>query len=258
MNTKDLLELLDHVSGGKVSAREALDRINSQSFIQAAHGLNLDIQRKMRTGISEVVFGPGKSLEQLVCAVSTLSADKGPVMVTRLDKSQGRGLLERFPQGQFLEVPGIFMVNKDICFQEPWPDQGRVMVVSAGGADLPVALEAMVTCAFFDLEAGLVSDVGVAGLHRLFPWLENLNRAEVIIVAAGMEGALPSVVAGLCSRPVLAVPTSVGYGAGQGGLAALMAMLSSCAPGVSVLNIDNGFGAACFAVKMLGRADGQK
>ncbi|MFW5730247.1 MAG: nickel pincer cofactor biosynthesis protein LarB [Desulfonatronovibrionaceae bacterium] len=258
MFKSNLLELLNSVAKGQLSPQEARDRIHAQSFIQADGGLNLDIQRRMRTGVSEVVFGPGKTLNQLECAISILAENNGPVMVTRLERSQGLALLERFPQGNYLEVPGIFIVNKDINFQDIWPDQGRVMVVSAGGSDLPVALEALVTCAFFDLDAGLVSDVGVAGLHRLFPWLEKLNQAEVIIVAAGMEGALASVVAGLCSRPVLAVPTSVGYGAGQGGLAALMAMLSSCAPGVSVLNIDNGFGAACFAVKMLGKGDGRK
>lgn len=251
MLKKDLLKILDKVSTGAISPDQALQGIAHSPFQDAAEGLSLDTHRGIRTGVSEVVFGPGKSLAQLHCAVETLSGADTPVMVTRVEEQYGLALEEGFPAGKYWKIPRIFMLNKEIDLSSPWPEQGRVLIVSAGGADLPVAMEALATALFFNLEAGLVSDVGVAGLHRLLPRLEILSRAEIIIVVAGMEGALPSVIAGLCDKPVIAVPTSVGYGTCFQGVTALLAMLSSCAPGISVVNIDNGFGAACFAVKML-------
>jgi len=254
MLKKELLELLDKISSGTISPDEALKNIVHRPFLEAAQGLNLDTHRGIRTGVSEVVFGQGKSLEQLISAVETLSQSGNPVMVTKVDEQSGLGLKEHFG-GTYLQIPKIFILNKDIDLSHPWPAQGRVLIISAGGADLPVALEALTTCLFFNLKAGLISDVGVAGLHRLFPHLETIYRSEIIIVAAGMEGALPSVIAGLCDKPVLAVPTSVGYGTSFNGITPLLAMLTSCAPGISVVNIDNGFGAACFAVKMLQTAD---
>ncbi len=251
MLKNELLEILIKVSSGSVSPDEALQGIVHHPFLEAAGGLNLDTHRGLRTGISEVVFGPGKSYEQLCSAVETLSRGDSPVMVTKLEQASGLALAERFPGGKYWKIPKVFIFNKDIDLSLPWPAQGRVLIISAGGADLPVAMEALSTCLFFNLPAGLIPDVGVAGLHRLFPHLETLSRAEIIIVVAGMEGALPSVIAGLCDKPVIAVPTSVGYGASFNGITPLMAMLTSCAPGISVVNIDNGFGAACFAVKML-------
>lgn len=251
MLKNDLLKILDKVSTGQISPDQALQGIVHTPFLDAAEGLSLDTHRGLRTGVSEVVFGPGKSLEQLYCAVETLSISDTPVMVTRVEKEPGLALEQRFPGGKYWEIPKIFMLNREIDLSPPWSDQGDVLIVSAGGADLPVAMEALGTALFFNLEAGLISDVGVAGLHRLLPRLEILSRAEIIIVVAGMEGALPSVIAGLCDKPVVGVPTSVGYGASFNGVTALLAMLSSCAPGISVVNIDNGFGAACFAVKML-------
>lgn len=247
----ELIKILSSVADKDITPEQALKNIVRHPFLEAAGGLSLDTHRGLRTGISEVVFGPGKSLDQLANAVETLSGSGGPVMVTRLDKDAGLALEERFPGGKYQERPRVFILNKDVDLSFPWPGQGRVLIISAGGADLPVALEALATCLFFDLEAGLVSDVGVAGLHRLFPHLEAISRADLLIVAAGMEGALPSVVAGLTDKPVVAVPTSVGYGTSLGGVTPLLAMLSSCAPGISVVNIDNGFGAACFAVKMM-------
>ncbi len=251
MLKNELLKILDRVSAGHISPEEALKNIVRHPFLEAAGGLNLDTHRGLRTGVSEVVFGPGKSPEQLCTAVETLSSCKAPVMVTKLEKESGLVLKECFPGGTYWDIPKVFVLNKDIDLSHPWPAQGRVLVISAGGADLPVALEALATCLFFNLEAGLVSDVGVAGLHRLFPHLEKMSRAKIVIVVAGMEGALPSVIAGLCDKPVVAVPTSVGYGTSFSGITPLLAMLSSCAPGISVVNIDNGFGAACFAVKMM-------
>jgi len=250
MLKNELLDILNKVSSGMVPPEEALKAIAHQPFLEAACGLNLDTHRGIRTGVSEVIFGPGKSLDQLYSAVEGLSLGKAPVMVTKVEKESGLALEERFPGGKYWDTPKVFILNKDIDLFPPWPVQGRVLVVSAGGADLPVAMEALATLLFFNLSAGLVSDVGVAGLHRLFPHLDNLSRAGIVIVVAGMEGALPSVIAGLCDKPVIGVPTSVGYGTSFNGVTPLLAMLSSCAPGISVVNIDNGFGAACFAVKM--------
>ncbi len=255
MLKNQLLEILNKVSSGLISPGEALKNIVHHPFIEAAQGLNLDTHRGLRTGVSEIVFGPGKSLEQLQTAVETLSLGGTPVMVTKLEEQPGLGLEKGFPGGRYWNIPKVFILNKDIDLSSPWPGKGKVLIISAGGADLPVALEALATSLFFDLDAGLISDVGVAGLHRLFPHLETISCSEIIIVAAGMEGALPSVIAGLCDKPVVAVPTSVGYGTSFSGITPLLAMLSSCAPGVSVVNIDNGFGAACFAVKMLLASD---
>ncbi len=227
-----------------------MNQIVHHPYQEAANGLNLDLHRGMRTGISEVVFGQGKSIDQLHSAVETLARDKNPVLVTKVGQDNGLDLEKRFPGGRYWDVPGVFILNKQLDLSHPWPGTGRILIISAGGADLPVALEALTTCLFFDQQAGLISDVGVAGLHRLFPHLDTLSRAEILIVVAGMEGALPSVVAGLCDKPVVAVPTSVGYGTNFSGVTPLLAMLTSCAPGISVVNIDNGFGAACFAVKV--------
>ncbi len=252
MLKSELLKILMQVSSGSLSPDEALKGIVQHPFVEAAHGLNLDTHRGLRTGVSEVVFGPGKSLAQLCGAVKTLSEGKKPVMVTKIEQGSGLDLQKRFPEGKYWDIPGVFLLNKDIDLAHPWPALGRTLIVSAGGADLPVALEALATCLFFNLDAGLVSDVGVAGLHRLFPHLEALSQAEIVIVVAGMEGALPSVIAGLCDKPVIAVPTSIGYGTSFSGITPLLAMLTSCAPGIAVVNIDNGFGAACFAVKVMG------
>lgn len=252
----ELFELLSQVSNGDISTEQALARIGHLPFIQADHGLNLDPHRGIRTGISEVVFGPGKSLEQLYSAVEILAARQTPVMVTKLDEPKGCALAEKFPEGKFWKVPGIFVLNGNTDLDFPWQEYGEALIVSAGGADLPVAIEALAACQFFGVDAGFISDVGVAGLHRLLPHIDSLYKARVIIAVAGMEGALPSVVGGLCDTPVVAVPTSVGYGTSLSGITPLLAMLTSCAPGIAVVNIDNGFGAACFAVKMLRKSQG--
>ncbi len=252
MLKNELLDILRKVSSGSIAPDEALKTIVRRPFLEAAGGLNLDTHRGLRTGVSEVVFGPGKSLEQLYSAVESLSRGKAPVMVTKLEKEPGLALEGRFPGGKYWDTPKVFILNKHVDLSDPWPDKGRILIISAGGADLPVAMEALATVLFFNLEAGLISDVGVAGLHRLFHHLETISSAEIVIVVAGMEGALPSVVAGLCDKPVVAVPTSVGYGTSFNGITPLLAMLSSCAPGIAVVNIDNGFGAACFAIKMAG------
>lgn len=209
-----------------------------------------DPMREKRTGVGEVVFGQGKSLEQIVTAVTALR-DQHPVLVTRLAADTGQALARRFPEGTLWSDAGLFCAGRDIMTPSP-EDEAEVVVVTAGTTDLPVAREALGSALFFGLKARLVADVGVAGIHRLMAHMDILKRARVVIAVAGMEGALPSVLGGLIQAPLIAVPTSVGYGASFGGLAALLAMLNSCAPGIGVVNIDNGFGAAALARKILG------
>ena len=185
-----------------------------------------------------------------------LQTNNEPVLVTRLRKTQCNYLQKKFHEGKAWPDPGLFILNKDIDLSPPWPEYGEVLIIAAGTSDLPIALEALGTALFLGISAGLISDVGVAGLHRITPHLANISQAKALIVIAGMEGALPSVLAGLVDKPIVAVPTSVGYGTNFSGLTPLLAMLNSCAPGISVVNIDNGFGAACFLFKMLQNMQG--
>lgn len=212
----------------------------------------LDFSRRERTGFGETVFGAGKTPEQLA-GIFTAFAEKGqPVLATRVTKVQAdavasSGLKVKYdPAGRLLELSG-----------KPRKLAGRVAVLTGGTADIPVAEECAGTIEFFGGKVDRFFDVGVAGLHRLLGVIDNVRKADVVIAVAGMEGALPSVVSGLVSSPVVAVPTSVGYGAGAGGVAAALAMLNSCAEGVSVVNIDNGFGAAVVACRMLRRMKGR-
>lgn len=246
-----LKDILDKVARGEITPKDALQTLDLELVRREACGVTLDPYREYRAALGEVVFGPGKDNEQLKTAVAGLHASGDPVMATKLTPGQGEFLAREFPEGKFWERPGLFILGKRVSLDEPWPEQGDVVIVSAGSSDLSVALEALGTALFFDLDAGLISDVGVAGLHRLSPHLKTLTKARAVIVAAGMDGALPSVIGGLCPCPVIALPTSVGYGASFSGLAALLTMLNSCAPGNAVVNINNGFGAACFAAKLL-------
>jgi NCAIR mutase (PurE)-related protein len=222
-------------------------------FEQLMDGVTVDTHRRLRTGTPETIFAQGKSMERLLAAIRGLAGEDGkqPVLISRADQAQGEALLRVFPGGHWCREAGLFSLGVPIPLTPPWPDRGDLMVLTAGTSDMPVALEALGTAVFHGVSAGLAPDTGVAGLHRLRPWLPILDKARVLIVAAGMEGALPSVVAGLTGKPVLAVPTSVGYGAAAGGYAALLGMLSSCSPGIAVCNIDNGYGAAMFACRVL-------
>lgn len=212
----------------------------------------LDFTRRERTGFGETVFGAGKTPDQLA-GIFAAFAEKGlPVLATRVTKEQadtvaGSGLKVKYdPVGHLLVLPGKV---------KRLP--GRVAVLTGGTADIPVAEECAGTIEFFGGKVDRFFDVGVAGLHRLLGVIDDVRKADVVVAVAGMEGALPSVVSGLVSSPVVAVPTSVGYGAGAGGVAAALAMLNSCAEGVSVVNIDNGFGAAVVACRMLRRMKGK-
>lgn len=202
----------------------------------------LDHQRPLRNGFPEVVFGQGKTKEQIVDIACSLAAAGSTVLVTRTNKDVYDAVASCLP-AQFNELARTIVVPAG----EITSTGGRVAVLSAGTADLPVAEEAAVTATVMGNEVERIFDVGIAGIHRLLDRLEQVRRADVVIAVAGMEGALASVVAGLIDRPVIAVPTSIGYGANFGGLAALLAMLNSCAVGVGVVNIDNGFGAAALA-----------
>ncbi len=254
MNREHLRQLFEAVAQGRLTPSQAVDQARVQPFLHMGCGINLDTHRELRTGQGETVFGQGKDAEQVVAAVAGLSSSGRPVLATRIDQAQADALLQAFPRGAYWPRPRLFALGAALPVTEPWRNHGEVLIVSAGSADLPVALEAFGTAAFFKLDAGLVSDVGVAGLHRLQPHLGALLQARLLIVAAGMEGALPSVLAGLTGKPIIAVPTSVGYGASFQGLAALLAMLNCCTPGVAVMNIDNGYGAACMAAKILTEA----
>jgi NCAIR mutase (PurE)-related protein len=200
----------------------------------------LDEERQDRTGYPEVVYCGGKTEDQSFAIIRALHERGVPALATRVAPSLAARVLSAFPEAAFDETARTITLG---VFCEPQNRQGLIAVVCAGTSDMPVAMEAARTAEFFGSVVELVCDVGVAGIHRLFSRLSDIRKARVIIAVAGMEGALPSVLAGLVSAPVIAVPTGIGYGASFGGLSALLGMLNACAPGVSVVNIDNGFGA---------------
>lgn len=250
MNSTELKELLGALQEGRVSLDQALERLQRLPFEDIGVAM-IDHHRELRQGAPEVVFGEGKSSAQLEAIVARMQERGGNILVTRLDAAKGAALLALHPAGSFDPDGRTFtLVQKAV----PTAGRGTIAVVAAGTSDLPVAREAAVTARLLGHPVEELVDVGVAGLHRLFARAEVLRRAAVIIVVAGMEGALPSVVGGLVAAPVIAVPTSVGYGAAFGGVAALLGMLNSCAAGVTVVNIDNGFGAA-FAAHRINRGE---
>lgn len=257
MTPEELQELLEEVARGKVDPTSAAQRLKSGPFRTEELGFaTLDHHRSIRQGSAEVVFGEGKTVEEAVEIAFHLSESGVPVLLTRLDPEKRAALKTRFPEGRMNERARTFMVNPP----EEMGSQGDrpfVAVISAGTSDLPVAEEAVEVCVSMHVPVERFYDMGVAGLHRILSRTAQLRSAAALVVAAGMEGALPSVVGGLVSAPVFAVPTSVGYGASFKGLAALLGMLNSCAPGVTVSNIDNGLSAGIAAarvVKLLGRA----
>jgi NCAIR mutase (PurE)-related protein len=210
--------------------------------------LRLDLARTARTGLPEVVFGAGKTRAQIERSLRGLYEDAGFALATRVAPPDGEALQQVLPSARYDDVARTL-----VCGERPRTGL-RVAVVCAGTSDLPVAAEAARTLDALGHDAFERYDVGVAGLHRILEAAPELDRCQVVIVVAGMEGALPSVVAGLVKAPIVAVPTSVGYGASFGGLAALLAMLNACAPGIAVVNIDNGFGAAAIAHKIVSTA----
>ena len=244
MNKKDILIRFQE---GQLSLEEAaslLEGIDDMGFA------SLDLSRNKRNGFPEIIYGEGKTKEQIEKIIESLEKENLPVLATRVDSEKGKYLLEKIPHGFYYETARAFVVN-------PTPIQSEhyIAVVTAGTSDMPVAEEAAITAETFGNPVKRIYDVGVAGIHRLFNRLDDIRGASVIIVIAGMEGALVSVVAGLVDVPVIPVPTSVGYGSILQGLTTLMSMLTSCASGVTVVNIDNGFGAA-YSASMINQIRG--
>ena len=237
MRPDDLRALLRRVRRGAVSPAAAARAIGGAPLERLGFA-TLDHQRALRLGVPEVVFGAGKTPRDLVAIAGRLYARSGLVLATRVSAEGSRALLAAYPFARSYERSGIVVLRRS----KP-KVRGRVLVVCAGTADLPVAEEAAVTAETLGSRVELVADVGVAGLHRLLAHGAKLRAARVLVVVAGLEGALPSVVGGLVDRPVIAVPTSVGYGAHFSGLAPLLSMMNSCAPGITVVNVNNGFGA---------------
>jgi NCAIR mutase (PurE)-related protein len=246
MDPEGLKELLERVREGALSPDDAARRLATLPYEDLGFA-KVDHHRALRRGFPEAVFGAGKTPEQIVAIVGRIAAHGQRVLVTRTSAEVHRRVAEVLPEARYHEAARCLTVEKGPAPHLP----GRIAVAVAGTSDLPVAEEAAVTAVFHGAEVDRIYDVGVAGLHRLLDRAETIRRADVVIVVAGMEGALPSVVAGLVDSPVVAVPTSVGYGASFQGLAALLAMLNSCASGVGVVNIDNGFGAAHLACLIL-------
>lgn len=249
-----LLKLLETVAAGKLDAVTALERIAWSPVEEVAKGgeeppfARIDHHRATRQGFPEVVFSQGKEAAQVVEICARLATRGTGFLATRADEVVRSALLARFPNA--VAHASARIVHLAPAAPVPPIGTGPVLVLSAGTSDLPVAEEAAVTAAAFGNTVERLYDVGVAGIHRLLREADTLSRAAVVIVVAGMEGALPSVVGGLVRGPVIAVPTSVGYGAAFGGAAALLGMLNSCAAGLTVVNIDNGFGAACAATRI--------
>lgn len=250
MDERALKKLLKEVKRGKRSTAKALKDLRTLPFKDFGFA-KLDFHRPLRKGFPEVIFCPGKTKPQIVKIFRELSKKHDTVLATKAEREVFVRVKEVCPDAVYHEEARLIVFQKGKRKDSKRKKSG-IVVLTAGTSDIPVAEEAAVTCEIMGCGATRIYDVGVAGIHRLMGNMKQLSRAKCIIVAAGMEGALASVVGGLVSCPVIAVPTSVGYGANFHGLAALLAMLNSCAPGISVVNIDNGFGAGYFAAMLIG------
>jgi NCAIR mutase (PurE)-related protein len=240
MNKHDLTSLLQAIREGQTPVEEGVVQLCQLPFEDVGVAL-IDHHRELRQGVPEIVLGESKSLEQLQTITKAMAAKGGNILITRLNAGKAEALRDAFPEAEYdKDARTLTLIQQPIAEN----GEGTVLVICAGTSDIPVAREAVVTARMLGNRVEELVDVGVAGIHRLLAQGEKLQNASVIIVVAGMEGALPSVVGGLVSVPVIAVPTSVGYGAAFSGIAALLGMLNSCASGVTVVNIDNGFGAA--------------
>lgn len=249
MNEQNALHILRQVQEGSLTPEQGAKALQGETYIALGYA-TVDTQRKARQGVTEVIYGASKTPEQILGICSAL-AERGEtnILVTRCSREAAE-LLEKHLPVRYHEIAHIA-----VAVPAPQEQTGNIAVVAAGTSDLPVAEEAAITAETLGNQVQRIYDVGVAGIHRLLARVEDLRKARVIIAVAGMEGALASVVGGLVSAPVIAVPTSVGYGASFGGVAALLAMLNSCASGVSVVNIDNGFGAG-YQASLINRMEG--
>ena len=246
MNPEKIEKILSKLSKGDCSVGEALEQLRTLPYDDLKFA-KLDSHRELRKGIPEAIYSPGKTDRQILEIAARIIARKDEAVFTRMNEKVYRKLKGRFgpkvrwyPEARIVTIGVTKRISK-----------GKVLIVTAGTSDIPVAEEAAVTCELLGCKVERLYDVGVAGMHRLTSNLKQFDSADVIVVLAGMEGALPSVVAGLTSKPVVAVPTSVGYGASFGGMAALLGMLSSCSSGIGVVNIDNGFGAGALATVII-------
>jgi NCAIR mutase (PurE)-related protein len=236
-------KLLENIKEGTTSVDEAMESLKTLPYEDIGYA-QIDHHRSLRKGFPEVVLGSDKTSDQIVGIVERLEAHGANILVTRVDDAKAHKVTKRLPRVKYDPISRtIIRINKE----PPRRGIGSILVVTAGTSDIPVAEEAVITAELMGNKVDKLFDVGVAGIHRLLSKSSLINKATVIIVVAGMEGALASVVGGITDKPVIAVPTSIGYGASFGGLSALLGMLNSCAPGVAVVNIDNGFGAAFMA-----------
>jgi NCAIR mutase (PurE)-related protein len=254
MDTNKLRHLLTEVQAGQVSVEQALDRLRDLPYDDIGYA-RLDVHRSLRQGLPEVVFCQNKTIEQATGILERLWQHHERVLATRVSSEMAAGIQARLPDARYDSTSRLLSLARSEL-PPPAEDAPYALVVSGGTSDLPVAEEAAQTVEFLGSQAERAYDVGVAGVHRLLDERERLFGADVVISVAGMEGALTSVVGGLVACPVVGVPTSVGYGANFAGLSALLAMLNSCAPGVAVVNIDNGFGAGVYAHLILRRMQG--
>ncbi len=238
----DYEKILKDVYQRKISVKKAKELLKALPFINKRN-YKIDTHRVLRKGVSEIVFGENKTLADLRKIIKEYQKIKENCIITRLDKEKAEFLKKEFKEAEYYEKARIFA----LLFEKKKRKKGNILVITAGTADIPIAEEAAVICELLGNRTKRLYDVGVAGIHRLFHYYPALQKARVIIVVAGMEGALASIVGGLVSKPVIAVPTAVGYGAHFSGLAPLLTMLNSCAPGVCVVNINNGFGAGYLA-----------
>lgn len=242
MDSEAIRKLLEEVKNGSTSIDSALSELKLLPFEDLGFA-KVDHHRQLRTGYPEVIYCQGKTVEQIKAITARLMAKDSNIMATRAGRDVYEGILELTSDAVYYEAARIVVVKK----REPVPSEKVIAVITAGTSDIPVAEEAAVTAETMGNKVNRIYDVGVAGIHRLLARTEELTQANVLVVVAGMEGALASVVGGLVDKPVIAVPTSIGYGSNFGGLSALLTMLNSCASGIGVVNIDNGFGAGYLA-----------
>jgi hypothetical protein len=249
MDRNRIKEILEQVKDGSLSPEKAA-KLFEDIQIDDLGFANIDHHRCVRIGFPEIVYGEGKTPAQIIGIVESLKKRQSAILVTRVDQEKAKLILESLDYLDYNPTANTLLFSQGELERQ---DGGSVMVVAAGTSDMPCAEEAAVTATALGARVDTLYDVGIAGIHRLLNHIDRLRAADVVIAVAGMEGALPSVVGGLVDGPVIAVPTSVGYGAAFGGIAALLGMLNSCAPGVVVVNIDNGFGAAYAATIIAGR-----
>jgi hypothetical protein len=248
LNEDSLKKLLEDLTRGEISIDKALQKLKHLPFEDIGLAC-IDHHRGLRRGLSEVIFGEGKEAEDIIAIMDRMIKQDENILVTRLSFDKAEKVQKRYPEGLYHQRARVLTL-----IPKPLKNSGRgtILVISAGTSDIPVAEEAAITARFMGNEVETIYDIGVSGLHRVLAHREILEKATVIIAVAGMEGALPSVVAGLVNSPVIAVPTSIGYGSSFGGITALLGMLNSCSSGVTVVNIDNGFGAG-YAASIINR-----